>query len=92
MKMNTPNAAGFIAVGLIMAGFHFLPTITGVRETWLLLMGGVMVSVGCTVLAHMAWLRLAPRVTLLLESMATRRADARAQSQNTATAGRRLSI
>lgn len=87
--MNIPNALGFIIVGLLMEALHFLPNINEVRELWLLVMGGVLMSVGFFVLAQMAWIKIAPRVQALSLAWAQRRAEA---ARGTAPAGRRASI
>ncbi|GEM_PF-2705430 len=88
MTMNTPNALGFIIVGLLMEALHFLPSISGVREMWLLVMGGVLMTVGFAVLAQAAWLKIAPRVQTLSVA-ATRRREAAARG--TVPEGRRAS-
>ncbi|MET0263657.1 MAG: hypothetical protein ABW223_12210 [Rariglobus sp.] len=88
--MNTPNALGFISAGMIMAALHFLPTVTGVRELWLLVMGGVLMAVGTATLAQVAWLQVAPKLAVVTQSMSAKRAEARAGS--TGSAVRRVSI
>jgi hypothetical protein len=87
--MNIPNAIGFILVGLFMETLHFLSSVTDVREMWLLLMGGVLMSIGFIVLAQTAWLKVSPRVTALSHALARHRANA---ARGTAPGGRRVSI
>ncbi|HEY9249319.1 MAG TPA: hypothetical protein VIO38_09320 [Rariglobus sp.] len=60
--MNTPNAFGFIGVGLFMECVHLMPTVTGVRELWLMTMGIVFLLVGGSVVARVAWDWIAPRM------------------------------
>lgn len=88
--MNTPNALGFIIVGILMEALHLLPDITGVREMWLLVMGGVLMVVGFLVLAQTAWLKIAPRAQALSGALARRRAEAAATAA--VPEGRRASI
>jgi hypothetical protein len=60
--MNISNAFGFVGVGVMMELLHFIPDITGVREMWLIAMGGVMMFTGGLFLAHAAWLWILPRL------------------------------
>ncbi len=93
MNMNTPNAYGFIATGLLMEALHFLPSVTGVREMWLMVMGVVLVMIGASVLAHVAWLRVAPRLVALAGAITARQTQAREQVRNgTAASGNRVRI
>lgn len=87
--MNTPNALAFIVVGLLMEALHFLPNINDVRELWLLVMGGVLMSVGFWVLAQAAWLKVSPRLQAVRLSFARRRAEA---ARGAVPAGRRAAI
>jgi len=80
--MDTPNALGFIALGMIMGGMSFVPTITGVREMWLLLMGGVLMTAGTVVLAQTAWLQIAPRLLVASQASQARRQNARVEAQS----------
>ena len=93
--MNTPNAFGFITVGLLMEGLHFLPEVTGVRELWLLFMGGVLLMTGYLALAHTAWLQASPRLAASVQAVALRRAEfqeARRAGQESANASGRITI
>jgi sulfite exporter TauE/SafE len=87
--MNTPNALGFIIVGLLMEALHFLPSINDVRELWLLVMGAVLMAIGFLVLAQAAWLKVAPRVHAFSVSLAQRRAEA---ARGASPAGRRAPV
>ncbi len=60
--MNTPNACVFFGVGLMMELLRLIPEITGVRELWLITMGGVMMLTGGLFLAHEAWVWVKPRM------------------------------
>jgi hypothetical protein len=60
--MNTTNAYIFVGVGLLMEGLHLLPEITGVREMWLMTMGGVLTLTGGLFLANEAWVWVKPRM------------------------------
>ena len=92
--MNTPNAFGFITVGLVMEGLQFLPEVTGVRELWLMIMGGVLLMVGSLVLAQAAWLRASPHVAASVQAVALRRAEiqTRRGEQAAANAPGRITI
>ncbi|MDF3057756.1 MAG: hypothetical protein K0R17_1971 [Rariglobus sp.] len=89
--MNMPNAFGFIFAGLVMEGLHFLPGISGVRELWLLVMGGVLTSIGVGVVAQGAWLQVAPRVQALSQAVAARRRAVIGVPSDVAAPGRRVS-
>lgn len=91
--MNALNAYGFIATGLLMEALHFLPSVTGVREMWLMIMGVVLVMIGSSVLAHAAWLRVAPRLAALAGTISARQAQVREQVRNgAAPSGNRVRI
>lgn len=77
MKMNFPNAFGFIGAGLLMEALRFLPDITPLREAWLVVMGAVLVSVGASFLARAAWAWTVPRFVLPLLALRARRAEDR---------------
>ncbi|MFA6960969.1 MAG: hypothetical protein WC205_09480 [Opitutaceae bacterium] len=54
---------------------HALPTITGVREMWLMVMGGVLIAVGGAFFARLAWAWFVPRlVTPMLVVLPSREA------------------
>jgi uncharacterized membrane protein YhiD involved in acid resistance len=76
MKMNFPNAVGFVGAGLAMEVLQFLPGLTAPRETWLMVMGGVLAAVGGSFLAGRAWAWIFPRLVVpLLEFRAHRAAE-----------------
>jgi predicted membrane channel-forming protein YqfA (hemolysin III family) len=60
--MNTTNAYIFVGVGMLIEGLHLLPEITGVRELWLITMGGVLMLTGGLFLATEAWTWVKPRM------------------------------
>lgn len=60
--MNMPNACIFFGVGFIMEFLRLAPAITGVREMWLLVMGGVLMLTGGVFLGHEAWVWVKPRM------------------------------
>lgn len=60
--MNMPNACIFFGVGLMMEFLRIAPSITGVREMWLVVMGGVLMLTGGVFLAHEAWTWVKPRM------------------------------
>jgi hypothetical protein len=78
--MNMPNALGFIGVGSIMEAIQFVPGISHVRQMWLLVMGGVLIAVGFSVIAQVAWRQLSPWVLKVRQGLAQQRADARGQA------------
>jgi len=75
--MNMTNACGFLGAGSLMQMLHLLPSVTGVRELWLIVMGAVMMAVGAMFFAQKAWAWFAPRmiVPVLAAAMASRARD-----------------
>lgn len=82
------NACTFFTAGLLMLGARLAPSVTGVREMWLLVMGGVMMAVGGLFFARLAWAWFAPRMVTPLVAVAVRQRE-RAKA-GAAVAGRRV--
>lgn len=89
---TTPNSLGFIAVGIAMNGLSYLPDVTGVREMWLMFMGGVLITVGTALITKAAWAEVSPRLIAFTQANAARRAEQRAQAAQGSNAGGRVSI
>lgn len=87
--MNTPNAFLFVGLGIFMELLHLSPAVTGVREMWLLIMGGVIMMVGTAFLTQVAWLWAKPRLITPMLMLLPRREEARAR---TVPQGRRAPI
>jgi hypothetical protein len=87
--MNTPNAFIFVGVGLMMELVRFSPAITGVRELWLITMGGVLMLTGGLFLANEAWVWVKPRMITPMLALLPRPETARGHD---VPAGRRASV
>jgi hypothetical protein len=87
--MNTPNAFLFVGLGLFMELWHLSPAVTGVRETWLLVMGAVFVLIGTMFLTQTAWQWAKPRLITPMLVLLPRREDDRTREVPN---GRRASI
>lgn len=75
--MNIPNSCVFISVGFLMEMLRLLPDVTGVRELWLMVMGGVLMLTGGVFLAQMAWAWVKPRMITPMLVLLPRPAEAR---------------
>ena len=75
--MNTPNAFVFVSAGFLMQLLHLAPEITGVRELWLMVMGGVMILAGGLFFAQLAWVWVKPRMITPMLVLLPRPVDAR---------------
>lgn len=75
--MNAPNAFVFFGVGLTMEVLHLAPAISGVRELWLMVMGGVLMLTGGVFIAQMAWSWVKPRMITPMLVLLPRPAEAR---------------
>jgi hypothetical protein len=64
--MNTPNAYGFLGAGIFMELLSFWTEISVVREWWLMIMGGVLISVGGVFLAKIAYTWFVQRLVIPL--------------------------
>ncbi len=90
MEINLFNAFGFIGAGLLMEALQLLPNVTDVRELWLLVMGGVLLTIGLLVVARSVWLRIAPRLLVLSQALMPERDEARVRDVSPAV--RRIGI
>jgi len=90
MEINLCNAFGFIGAGLLMVMLHYLPNVTGVRELWLLVMGGVLLAIGLLVIARSMWQWIAPRLSVMSQALAPERDDAGVR--DVSPAARRIGI
>lgn len=86
--MNMPNAFLFVGVGFLMELLHLVPTITGVREMWLVVMGGVLLFTGGLFLAQATWVWAKPRLITPMLVLLPRREEAPSRVPN----GRRASV
>lgn len=68
---------------------QLLPSVTGVREMWLLVMGGVLMLAGGVRLLQVAWAWFAPRLVLPMLAVLPRREEAR---ERALPAGRRSAV
>ena len=90
MEINLCNAVGFIGAGLLMVTLHYLPNVTGVRELWLLVMGGVLLAIGLLVIARSVWQWIAPRLSVMSQAWVPERDDAGVR--DVSPAARRIGI
>jgi hypothetical protein len=74
--MNTPNAFVFVGAGFLMELVRLAPAITGVRELWLAVMGGVLMVTGGLFLAREAWVWVKPRMITPMLVLLPRPAEA----------------
>jgi hypothetical protein len=86
--MNTTNAFGFLVTGLIAEALHLLPSITGAREMWLMVMGGVLMLVGVAFIALETWLWVKPRMVTPMLALLPLRAAAGERSLAQGQGGR----
>ena len=73
--MNTPNAFGFIGVGLLMELLSPLVALNAVRELWLVVMGAVLLLTGGGFLLRRSLVWLVPRLVTPMVSALGRRDD-----------------
>lgn len=87
--MSIPNACMFVVVGASMAGLSTLPGVTGTREAWLVVMGGVMSLIGAASAARAVWARAEPALVAPLLAWAGR---VREMDTEEAPEGRRSTV
>ncbi len=87
--MNTSNAFVFLGAGFLMELLRLAPEITGVRELWLIVMGGVLMLTGGAFFAQMAWVWVKPRMITPMLVLVPRLAEA---GDREVPAGRRASV